>query len=170
MAARMSIIVGRLVRATGNWFVTTILRSPFHDLLSRTTLLISFAGCRSGKTYSLPVNYARDGEAIVIVSQADRSWWRNLRGGAPVSVRVQGKQLAGYAESVETPKAVAAGLLALLQQMPAFRKHVGVALTADGQPERPDDLALLAQGRVIVRITDIVAEPAVVAGHIDDDG
>jgi hypothetical protein len=160
MAAKTFTIAGRLVRAIGNWVVTAILRSPFHGLLSRTMLLISFAGCRSGKTYILPVNYARDGEVIVIVSQADRSWWRNLRGGAPVWVRVQGKNLTGYAESFEMPTVVAAELLALLRQTPAFRKHVGIALTADGQPERPDDLARLARGRVSVRITDLVAVPA----------
>jgi F420H(2)-dependent quinone reductase len=151
---------GKLINALGNWFVTTILRSPFHKLLSRNLLLISFAGRRSGKTYTVPVNYARDGEAIVIVSQADRNWWRNLRDGAPVWVRVQGKDLTGYTESFETSRVVAAGLLVLLRQIPAFRKHVGAALTADGQLERPENLAQLARGRVIVWITDLVAEPA----------
>ena len=160
MATTTFTSVTKLVRAIGNWCIAVLLRSPFHGLLSRTMLLISFAGRRSGKTYTLPVNYARDGEAIVIVSRADRSWWRNLRGGAPVWVRVQGKNLTGYAESFETPTVVAAELLALLRQTPAFRKHVGIALTADGQPERPDDLAQLAQGRVSVRITDLVVEPA----------
>jgi hypothetical protein len=160
MAAKTFTSVAKLIRAIGNWCVAALLRSPFHGLLSRNMLLISFAGRRSGKFYTLPVNYAREDETIVIVSQADRSWWRNLRGGAPVWVRVRGKNLTGYAESFETPNMVAAELLALLRQTPAFRKHVGIALTADGQPERPDDLARLARGRVSVRITDLVAVPA----------
>jgi F420H(2)-dependent quinone reductase len=159
MIAKTFINATKLVRTIGNWCVAALLRSPFHGLLSHNMLLIAFAGRRSGKTYTMPVSYARDGETIVIVSQADRSWWRNLHGGAPIRVRVQGKDATGYAESFETPKAVAAGLLVLLRQIPAFRKHVGIALTADGQPERPEDLARLVQGRVIVRITDLVTEP-----------
>ena len=159
MATRTFINPIRLVRAIGNWCVAVLLRSPFHRLLSRTTLLISFAGRRSGKTYTVPVTYARDGETLVIVSQADRSWWRNLREGAPVWVRVQGKNLTGYAEAFETPSVVAPGLLMLLRQIPSFRKHVGIVLTADGQPENADDLARLARGKVIVRIADLVVEP-----------
>jgi hypothetical protein len=159
MATKVSTSVTKLLRAIGNWCITALLRSPFHGLLSRSMLLISFAGRRSGKTYTLPVSYARDGETIVIVSQADRRWWHNLREGAPVWVHVQGKNLTGYAESFETPSVVASELLALLRQIPAFRKHVGIGLTADGQPERPEELARLAQGRIIVRIIDLVAEP-----------
>ena len=160
MAAKKFTSVAKLVRAIGNGCIAVLLRSPFHRLLSRTMLLISFAGRRSGKIYTLPVSYARDGETIVIVSQADRSWWRNLHEGAPVQVYMQGKHLNGYAESFEMPTVVAADLLVLLRQIPAFRKHVGIALTADGQPERPDDLAQLAQGRVSVRITELVPVPA----------
>jgi hypothetical protein len=160
MTAKWFTNASKLFRAIGNWCIAMLLRSPFHGLLSRTMLLISFAGRRSGKIYTLPVSYAHDGETIVIVSQADRSWWRNLRGGAPVWVRVQGKNLTGYAESFENSVAVAEGLQALLRQLPAFRKHSGIALTADGQPERPDDLARLARGRVCVRVTDLVAVPA----------
>jgi hypothetical protein len=160
MTAKSFTNASKLVRAIGNGCIAALLRSPFHGLLSRTMLLISFAGRRSGKTYTLPASYARDGATIVIVSQADRTWWRNLRDGAPVWVRLRGKNLTGYAESFQNPVAVAEGLLVLLRQISAFRKHAGIALTADGQPERPGDLAQLAHGRVIVRITDLVAEPA----------
>ncbi len=76
-------------------------------------------------------------------------------------MRVQGKDLAGYAESFETPEAVATGLLVLLQHSPAFRRHCNLTLTADGQLECYDNLGQLAQGRVVVRITDLVTKPAI---------
>ena len=149
-----------LIRTIGNKCVAALLRSPLHGLLDGGTMLITLTGRRSARTFTIPVNYARDGDALIVVSQSDRSWWKNLRGGAPVRVRLQGRKLFGCAESSETPKTVAAGMLLMLRQSPALRRHYNIELTGDGQPERPDDLGQIARGKVVVRISGLVAEAA----------
>jgi deazaflavin-dependent oxidoreductase (nitroreductase family) len=62
--------------------------------------LISFTGRKSGKSYSTPINYAREGDTITLISKRSRAWWKNLQGGAPVTVLVQGKEQSGAAEAV----------------------------------------------------------------------
>jgi len=150
----------KLIGALGNWFMSALLRSPLHGLIDRGTMLITFTGRRSARTFTIAVNYARDGDALVVVSQSHRLWWKNLRGGAPVRVRLQGRELSGCAESSETPKTVAAGMLLMLRQSPALRRHYNIALTGDGQLERPDELDQVARGMVVVRISGLVAEAA----------
>src|SRR5919201_997478 len=78
-----------------NPFVSAILRSPLHGLLSTQLMLLTYTGRKSGKRYTIPVGYARDGETLVVFSS--RSWRRNLRGGAPVEVLLQGRRYTGTA-------------------------------------------------------------------------
>jgi deazaflavin-dependent oxidoreductase (nitroreductase family) len=84
----------------GNVFVKLILRSPLHGLLSKNTLLIAVTGRRSGRQYTTPVNYVRDGERITVISQMERTWWKNLRGGAQVTVLLRGQTLTGTATAI----------------------------------------------------------------------
>lgn len=87
----------KLLNTLGNPFVETLLRSPFHRAIGSHTMLISFAGRKSGKPYSVPVNYLHSGGVLTVLSSRDRTWWRNLRAGAPVRVRVAGRDLDGIA-------------------------------------------------------------------------
>jgi len=139
----------------GNVFMKTILRSPLHGLVSENVMLITFTGRKSGKTYTAPVNYVRDGEGLIVLSHKDRTWWRNLRGRAPISVRLQGRELRGTGEVFEDPEAVAAGLLTLAQRSPSFQKYLNIELTSEGQPRDPEALMWFAQTKVVVRITDL---------------
>ena len=129
----------------------SVLRSPFHGLVSKNIMLITFTGRKSGKVYSTPVNYVRDGDLITAFSQCNRTWWRNLRNGAQVTMRVKGRELKGIGESVEDKDAVAAGLLDYLRKVPTYAKYFQVTLDSDGQPN-PEEVARVAQNRVIVRI------------------
>jgi deazaflavin-dependent oxidoreductase (nitroreductase family) len=83
----------------GNLFVIGLLRSPAHRLLSGSLLLISYRGRRSGRRFTIPVMYAeRDGTLTVFVGHPERkTWWRNLRNGAEVEVRLHGDRLRGEA-------------------------------------------------------------------------
>jgi len=59
-----------------------LLRSPLHGLLSKSVMLITYAGRKSGKEYTAPVSYVRHDGALLIVASREHAWWRNLRGGA----------------------------------------------------------------------------------------
>jgi hypothetical protein len=51
-----------------NPFVVALLRSPLHGFMSGSTMLLTYAGCRSGKAYTKPVNNLRDGDTLLVVS------------------------------------------------------------------------------------------------------
>jgi F420H(2)-dependent quinone reductase len=92
----------------GNLFVIGLLRSPLHRLASGSLLLITYRGRSSGRNFTIPVMYAEcEGTLTVFVGHPEQKrWWRNLRGGAEVEVRLRGLRLRGQAEVVEDSAAV----------------------------------------------------------------
>ncbi len=134
-----------------NPIMKAILRSPLHGIISKNTMLITFTGRKSGKMQTTPVNYIREGDYITVFSLRNRVWWRNLRGGAPVTVRIKGQDLKAIGESIEDEKTVAAGLLAYLQKSPKYAKYFQVTLDPSGQPN-PEEVAEAAQNRFMIRI------------------
>jgi deazaflavin-dependent oxidoreductase (nitroreductase family) len=140
--------------------VRAVLHSPAHGLLSRSVLTLTYTGRRSGRRYTVPVNYARDDRAIYVFSPRERRWWRNLRGGAAVTVRLRGRDLRGDAEVCAGTAAATPGLLAILRRNPAFRRFARVTLDADGRPSDPTALDRLAARGVIVRVTDLAPSGA----------
>ncbi|MEJ7901511.1 MAG: nitroreductase/quinone reductase family protein [Thermomicrobiales bacterium] len=91
-----------------NPVVRALLRSPLHALLSRSVMLITVIGRRSGRSYTLPVQYARQGDAVYVYSPGDRRWWRNLDEGEPVTARIDNESLTGVGEILRGPAAAAA--------------------------------------------------------------
>jgi len=84
-----------LLNKTGNSFVGFLLLSPLHGLLGAKFTLITMTGRKTGRTYTTPVNYVREGDTLTLISRRDRAWWRNLSKPAPVFVRLRGKRRAG---------------------------------------------------------------------------
>jgi deazaflavin-dependent oxidoreductase (nitroreductase family) len=135
------------------WFdplMSAILKSPLHGMLSRSTMLITVRGRRSGARYTTPVNYVRNGRELITVSFRSRRWWRNLRGEANVTLRLRGADVEAQATATEDPAEVAEGLAALVRASPSYARHLGVGFDASGQPD-PAGLARAAEGRVVVR-------------------
>ncbi len=91
-----------------NPIVTAILRSPFHGLMSGAYVLVTFKGRKSGAAYSTPVQYKRDGDTLAFVTRRKRLWWRNLQGGAPVSLWLKGRAQPATADVLTGPDAVVA--------------------------------------------------------------
>ena len=75
------------------------LRSPDHAPHSNRDLLITVTGRKSGKQYTIPLNYRRTPEGTLVVG-TEGDWWRNLKGGADVAVLVAGETLPGRAEPI----------------------------------------------------------------------
>jgi deazaflavin-dependent oxidoreductase (nitroreductase family) len=111
-----------------------MLRSPLHFFVSSSYMLITVIGRKSGKQYTTPVQYRRDGSTLTVITSAVYSWWRNLRGGAEVQLWLRGKALNGTAEIFEETDAVVA----------AFQ-HVYPKAT-------PQQVAQMTPGRVAVKI------------------
>jgi hypothetical protein len=128
-----------------------ILKSPLHGVLSASTLLIQYAGRKTGKVYTLPVNYLRQGDSLLIFSQQSRTWWHNLRGGCLVRLWLKGVEIIAEAEAFEDMPSVKQSLAAYLNQHPGLAKYFKVRLDEEGHP-RADDIARSAAKRVIVRV------------------
>ncbi len=86
---------------SGNQVVRLLLRSPLHPLASRHLALITVTGRRTQREHTLPVSYTQDGErlAIPVLWPERKLWWRNLRDGAPVRLRLRGEDRTGHARA-----------------------------------------------------------------------
>ena len=139
-----------------NPFVELILRSPLHGLMSAAVLLITYHGSKSGREYTLPVQYVRDGNIIFIVPgyAEKKTWWRNLQGGLDVLVRLKGKTLSGHGILLEygaNPDEIIRGLGLYLQRFPPSAKIHDVRTGLDGQPD-PDDLRRVAKTIKMIQV------------------
>ena len=139
-----------------NSIIAWLLRSPFHPIISKNMLLLSYTGRKSGRRYSTPVNYVlmqdENGTYLLTTSLRSRNWWRNLRGGAPVSVDLQGKSIQAQAVVFEDPIQVTAYLKALYQSAPQYARYHQVAVDASGDVSA-EAIERAAQGKVIIRTT-----------------
>jgi deazaflavin-dependent oxidoreductase (nitroreductase family) len=127
-----------------------MLRSPVHGMVSKTVLLISFTGRKSGKIYTTPVSYSQQGDQVSIFTHA--TWWKNLRNSPEVLLRIQGRELQGLAEPVAGDKqAIAAGLSAHLRVVPSDARYYGVTFDEHGNP-RSEEVEQAVQSVVMVRV------------------
>jgi len=89
-----------LTRRFANPLLRVVLCSPLHRPLSRTLLVLSYVGRRSGRHRATPVQYAPFGNdvALVAVRASHKSWWRNFRDPAPVTITLAGRRQRAVAE------------------------------------------------------------------------
>jgi hypothetical protein len=135
----------------GNALTAAVLRSPLHWIISQTSLLVAVTGRRSGHKFTLPVNYFQYGEILYITSLRSRKWWRNLRGGAPVTVRLEGRDVTGSCALIENSTDVLEGLKQFFKIRPKAARYFGVRLDPTNHPNR-QDIFWLAQERVLVKV------------------
>lgn len=122
----------------GNGTITFLLRTPFHKLVSRNTMLVTVKGRKSGKLYTTPVNYIQDHEDIYVTSQKDRTWWKNLRNGAEAVLRLRGQDVKAAGEVVEDEPGVSAQLAVYLAKAPQYARYYGVSLDEEGRLDSED--------------------------------
>jgi deazaflavin-dependent oxidoreductase (nitroreductase family) len=113
-----------------NPVVEWLLRSPLHAALDGGLMLITVTGRRSGRRYTIPVGYQRDGDSLrVLVSKASRKqWWRNYRSARPIEVLLRGETRRGEARVVPTDSARFRDVLdATLRRLPSLGRQFGIA-------------------------------------------
>jgi len=139
-----------------NPVVRIILRSPMHGLLSGSVLLITCTGRKSGKAYTLPVQYARDNHAIYIVpgNAEEKTWWRNLRQCPDVRLWLKGENITGEAEVLENAEQttmIIHGLSVFFHRFPTSSKNHNVRTDSNGQLNQ-GDIEREARSMVVVRV------------------
>jgi deazaflavin-dependent oxidoreductase (nitroreductase family) len=139
-----------------NPVVRALLRSRLHFLVSSGLALLTITGRRTGRRYSIPVGYQRDGDDLVVmVSEARRKqWWRNYSEPGTVQVRLRGKEWSGRAEIVAPGSDRFRGLAdGVLRRVPWMRRVFRVEGYDPREGLRADQLDRLAREIAIVRIS-----------------
>lgn len=135
-----------------NKIPAAVLRSPLHPLMSKKYLLLSFTGWKSGKKYTTPMSYIREGDALLMTT--DSPWWKNLRGGAPVTVRVEGHEHEGIGEAVTQHAEVVRVLGRLLDAQPGYGKYIGLKSSPSGRVDLAE-LETVARDRIVVQVVPL---------------
>jgi hypothetical protein len=139
-------------QALFNRFVKLLLRSPAHPLLSGNLTLLTFTGRRSGVRRTVPITYLQEGDIVNCFCNADVAWWKNLRDGAPVELRLRGRARTGTAVPVADDRAaITDALTAFLRKNRRAGRFNEVPFDPDETPN-PEALARAARTRVMIRI------------------
>ena len=132
-----------------------LLRSPLHPLVSRSLMLISFKGRVTGRSYTTPVRYVRDGEKIRCYTSRDARWWPNLKHEPAVVLRIRGRDVRCSASVIDDdPAAVRTLLASYLAEFPGDAVYHDVGLDRDRTP-LTEDLDRAASHSIIVEATPL---------------
>ncbi|MBL8101350.1 MAG: nitroreductase family deazaflavin-dependent oxidoreductase [Anaerolineales bacterium] len=127
-----------------------VLRSPLHGMLSSGMMLITFTGRKTGKTYTTPVGYYVEGEYMWVLTSRDRTWWRNLQGGARVDLLLKRRSVQGFADTELDEKSVEARMHEYIRHVPQAAKPMGIRM--DNKIPNPADVANISKDRLFVKI------------------
>jgi len=140
---------------TGNDFVTFFLRTPLHVFLGNT-MLITVTGCKTGRKYSTPVGFYREGETLWVISSRDRTWWRNIKNGGAVSLLLKGKAVNAFAEAQLNEEDVKMRLIEYVQCQPLSARSLGIQM--ENKTPNIEDVARVAKERLFVRVVPSFGE------------
>jgi deazaflavin-dependent oxidoreductase (nitroreductase family) len=131
--------------------IVALLGSPVHGLMSQDVLLLTYAGRKSGKRYTLPLSYVEKNGNLYLCTRGSQ-WQRNLRGGVGVELRLRGRSVRASAAvlDADSPEALV-GLRAFV----THNKRTGEMLykvANDGGAPRESDLEREVRNSVVVRL------------------
>jgi deazaflavin-dependent oxidoreductase (nitroreductase family) len=134
--------------------IAWILRSPLRFLLDSTLMLVTVTGRKSGRQFTIPVGYQRDGDRIVVLVSRRRTklWWRNYREPGPIEVHTRGESRRGTARVVDpgAPEFLAA-FQSTFDRMPWLAPQFGVRNLRERRLGAADH-AVLADEAAVVHI------------------
>ncbi len=144
----MSRILQRVVRYF-NPLMRLVLSSRAHRMMSARLMLLSFTGRKTGRSYTTPVSYVREGNDLFVPGGG--AWWKNLTSGT-ARVRLQGVWEVVTAEVIQDPTALSETLGHMLAANPAIALFTGIRPGADGRPDAESLERERRRGFVVVRL------------------
>ena len=139
----------------GNTLATSVLRSPLHGVMSRSLLVLTYTGRRSGTNYTIPLQYIEhNGELCIWAGSADeKTWWRNFEKFGAVDVRLRGRDRTGKACVIDNPARRIDVLRAYLERFPYTSPSGRPKFFGSRWHPGKAELARVAESMVIVAIT-----------------
>ena len=134
---------------TGNDFVKFFLRTPLRVFMG-DTMLITVTGLKTGKKYSTPVGFYRENGNLWVLTSRNRTWWRNVKNGAFVSLLLKGKTISGFAETELDECNVERHLSEYIQHIPLATKSLGIQV--ENKTPNAEDIARVAKDKLFVKI------------------
>ena len=139
-----------------NPIMKMILRSPLHFIFSSGVMLITFTGRKSGKTFTTPVRYVSDGDTVRCFSSDVNRWWKNIRGGAEVVLRIKTSEARYSARLIEDdPVEVGKWLRVYLEAFPEDAVYHDIRRTKDKQGFVESDVEEAIKHAVVVEATPV---------------
>lgn len=121
--------MSKLAATAMNAVPSLLLRSPLHRLMSRRYLLLTFTGRKTGRHYTTPVAYVRDGDHLVL--STDSPWGANVIGGRAVTVLLGGRSYPGVGRRLTDPAQSEPAMRRLLA-LPGYARAAGIRRTRTG--------------------------------------
>jgi hypothetical protein len=142
-----------LLYATLNPPMRALLRSPLHTVASKNLCLISYTGRRSGRAFTTPLSFMREGNLVRLLSSHQTRWWLNfVDGPVDVEVEIARRKFQGKAEAVlEEGDRLRDGVRTFLTAVPRDAMIYGIKLDKNRRP-REEDIAQAAGHVVLVEI------------------
>lgn len=135
---------------TGNDFMSWVLRSPFHGMLSNGMMLITVTGRKTGKKYTTPVGYYQEDGYLWILTSRDRTWWKNLQGGAEVSLLLKQQTMKAFADTELEYALIEARMHDYLKRVPQAAKPMHIRV--ENGKANVGDIARTAKDRLFVKL------------------
>ena len=115
-----------------NPVMKSLLRSPVHGLWGNSIMLITCAGRNSGRQFTTPVRYIKTYDTVRCFTSAENQWWRNLRDGAAVTLRVNGRDGHYQAQAIyDDPAEIRKWLTLYLELYPQDAAYHEIRLNKD---------------------------------------
>ncbi len=83
-------------------FQAFLLRRNWMGALGDEIMVITVTGRRTGKTYSTPIGYLRDGDSLIALTNAANpsNWYKNVLHQPLVTLNIRGKDMRARGEPV----------------------------------------------------------------------
>lgn len=137
-----------------NLVVRTMLATPGVSLgIGRALLTVYVVGRKTGRRFSVPVAYVRDGDDLVIGTPF--RWSRNLRTGDTVDIRLRGRRVPARVTAYTSREDVAHHYALLCRHNKQFARLNGIGYDAGGEPSQADLHAAWSAGGRAFRLTPL---------------
>jgi len=137
-----------------NGFLAFILRSRFHGLASKSNLLISYRGRRTGLLHELPVRYASTAHGFIVrIGRPEaKRWWRNFSEPWPLTAVIRGTAIPAIGHVIPGDSDQGTELAtAYFGRYRGSARHQGLRVRK-GEPSSRQDVRRAAAGLLFLEI------------------